>query len=452
MSLIVIRLTEVEDATICAYYPYVNFASDSWVKAAALYWPRMARIVPPEFVTRDSDTVRQLSDELDFVINVDPAAVVDQVSYMLERVVSESSDALVWRYGIKPMAYYLEPRLTRSSYLEVRTTRSTGYVLKPVPPEEAWDVGRFGIEYHEPYKLARNNVWRERDIGDGRPEIGIAEESRSVPLLKSALVGLHFYETTPNLRGLLRDHNLAIDGAVPGWVGVSPTLAWVYLSALAGVLSAHAKLVPVTDELAEHLGSDNWDATRMASALLDERWQSREPPVSLLAHLALRLVIPANLDDVPAAKIVRLRSRYAADFDAFHDEVLKLSRDLESELTELRDRAVLRAYLENAVNMRFRRPLRDLRTALRSLGMDTAFATANAKFELPAALIAAGGVLSDRPVVAGSGAVAFALLVLGRSATKARSAALTPSASSYLFRIDKKVNPRSLLNRIRGFG
>jgi hypothetical protein len=424
------------------YYPYVNFASDSWVKAAALYWPRMARIVPPEFVTRDSDTVRELSGELNFVINIDPAAVVDQVSDMLERVVSESYDALAWRYGIKPMAYYLEPRPTRSS----------GYVLKPVLPAEARDSGRLGIEYHEPYKLARNNVWLERDIGDGRPEIGIAEGLSGVPFLKSALVGLHFYETTPNLRRLLLDHNLAIDGAVPGWVGVSPTLAWVYLSAFAGVLSAHASLVPVTDELAGHLGSDNWDAARMASALLGRRWQSREPPVSLLAHLALRLVIPADLDDVPAAKIVQLRSRYAADFDAFHDEVLKLSRDLEPELTELRDRGVLQAYLESAVNTRFRRPLRDLRTALRGLGMDTAFATANTKFELPAALVAAGGVLYDRPVVAGSGAVAFALLTLGRSATKARSAALTPSASSYLFRIDRKINPRSLLNRIRGFG
>jgi hypothetical protein len=60
---------------------------------------------------------------------------------------------------------------------------------------------------------------------------------------------------------------------------------------------------------------------------------------------------------------------------------LKLSRDLEPELTELRDRAVLQAYLESAVNTRFRRPLRDLRTALCGLGMDTAFATDNTKFE-----------------------------------------------------------------------
>jgi hypothetical protein len=54
------------------YYPFINFRDDQWLKIAALYWPKMARIVPAGCPTRDSETVRALIDELGFVINLKP--------------------------------------------------------------------------------------------------------------------------------------------------------------------------------------------------------------------------------------------------------------------------------------------------------------------------------------------------------------------------------------------
>lgn len=38
------------------YHPHIHFRSDSWIKVAALYWTKMARIVPPEYVPHDSET------------------------------------------------------------------------------------------------------------------------------------------------------------------------------------------------------------------------------------------------------------------------------------------------------------------------------------------------------------------------------------------------------------
>jgi hypothetical protein len=58
---------------IALYFPYVNLPGDSWVKAAALHWPQLGRIRPRgNYGLRDSDTVKRLRDELDFIVDVRP--------------------------------------------------------------------------------------------------------------------------------------------------------------------------------------------------------------------------------------------------------------------------------------------------------------------------------------------------------------------------------------------
>lgn len=57
-------------ATIGLYYPFIHFKDDDWLKVSALYWNRMARIVPHSYVKaseqvvleRDSEVTRQLID------------------------------------------------------------------------------------------------------------------------------------------------------------------------------------------------------------------------------------------------------------------------------------------------------------------------------------------------------------------------------------------------------
>ena len=54
------------------YYPYVHFKNDAWVKLSALYWDKLKRIVPKDYPTDDSVTVRDLGT---FIETVRPDAV-----------------------------------------------------------------------------------------------------------------------------------------------------------------------------------------------------------------------------------------------------------------------------------------------------------------------------------------------------------------------------------------
>jgi hypothetical protein len=48
------KMTELvlEVRKIALYYPYIHIRDDNWLKAAALYWPRIARLAPPAILTR----------------------------------------------------------------------------------------------------------------------------------------------------------------------------------------------------------------------------------------------------------------------------------------------------------------------------------------------------------------------------------------------------------------
>jgi hypothetical protein len=49
------------------YYPFIHFKDDSWLKLTALYWDKVARIVPHDYATDDSDTVKALAPCIDTV-------------------------------------------------------------------------------------------------------------------------------------------------------------------------------------------------------------------------------------------------------------------------------------------------------------------------------------------------------------------------------------------------
>jgi hypothetical protein len=51
------------------YYPQ-TVLQDDWIKLAAFYWDRIARIKWKSGPLGDSDTVRQLADEMEFIVNL----------------------------------------------------------------------------------------------------------------------------------------------------------------------------------------------------------------------------------------------------------------------------------------------------------------------------------------------------------------------------------------------
>jgi hypothetical protein len=44
------------------YFPYVHIRDDEWLKAAALYWPSVHRLVPHGYAKHDSVTAQVFMD------------------------------------------------------------------------------------------------------------------------------------------------------------------------------------------------------------------------------------------------------------------------------------------------------------------------------------------------------------------------------------------------------
>lgn len=87
------------------YHPQIHFPSDAWVKAAALYWTQMARIVPGDYTTHDSDVVLALRDQLDFVVDIVPPEdyFYDGDAFIeFAAFVRRHSYALRLRYSLEP--------------------------------------------------------------------------------------------------------------------------------------------------------------------------------------------------------------------------------------------------------------------------------------------------------------------------------------------------------------
>src|SRR5262249_48157769 len=88
-------MIEMSVARVGLYYPYVHFSNKTWLKAAALYWPKMARIVPEGYPVNDDSITQALIDELDFVIDLSP----DSAKAAASNMVSEALNAAPVRFG-----------------------------------------------------------------------------------------------------------------------------------------------------------------------------------------------------------------------------------------------------------------------------------------------------------------------------------------------------------------
>ncbi|MEY7979762.1 DUF6236 family protein, partial [Streptomyces pilosus] len=198
------------------YYPYVHFRDASWIKAAALYLPEMARVVPEGFRVSDPDHVRVLRDELGFVQDIDPADAVEAASRHLLRVVEERGEELRSRFGV--------------------TVQQDVVDAEPSPPDTRPLVGNLARRSPSPWD---------------RPLAGLYPGEMS-PELQQALSGAGL--------SARRVRNSFTHGASGEWLGMDPALAWVYKCALTAELAALTAFLPVTDQEAAHTAAGPWDA------------------------------------------------------------------------------------------------------------------------------------------------------------------------------------------------
>jgi hypothetical protein len=91
------------------YYPYFQVRDDRWMKVAALYWPKIVRIVPDGYRTRDSATARALSDEL--IVRRPPGRSVDAASGRFVELADRHGMELRNRFGFGGYAMFKREKI-----------------------------------------------------------------------------------------------------------------------------------------------------------------------------------------------------------------------------------------------------------------------------------------------------------------------------------------------------
>jgi hypothetical protein len=394
---------------IGVYYPYHYIRDEGWLKTVALYWPRLARVVPANYPVADSDTARALADLLDFFVPVEPEPAARAIASRFLDVLTSHGPDLHRRYG--------EPASRARYYREYLARLGTGEPL--LPP------GRM----------------QHRD-GSPRTPLAIVLQEEVAPELREALLDMGLAVSTTRE---------ASDTFIRG-LAMAPTIVQVYKCCLVEELALQGQFIPITDQDAAHIEAHGWDNDRIMQALIGEG--SPGAPAQQLTDLvgmfAMRTVVPQSPDTVSVRQIVKLRRRHQAEFDAFSAAVTETSALLREELTDVSLPIARERYIQLEIERRFAIPLLELRRAMNGLKIDTAYSAANLKFELPAAVTATlGGIASGHTVMGTAAGAAFGFAGFYRSVSADRQARRASApAAAYLLSIERGLAPTSLLRRL----
>jgi predicted RNase H-like HicB family nuclease len=369
------------------YYPFIHFKDEDWLKLVALYWPKLARIVPPGYPTHDSEVVKRLAGELGFVINLDPEPSVSTVGESFAELLDEHAAALQESYGVSK--------------------------------RHEWPPDPVTVAYAPPGQASE-------------PSLAYVYTAKMQPHLVEALTAT----------GLV----LPRRGWDESWIGMHPRLADVYMSALADALAEANELDPVTDETLDHLAVGGWDMPHLGQALLGEPLVTAGPVgeddiSKALGMLAIESIVPKEIGQVPIDRIINLRKKYGAEFDAFRTHLNELAAGLAS--LNVQDPKIMKGYLEEEYNTKLAPQLNDLREGLNKSKVDTTMTAMNVETTLPP-LIGSGAALAGitiDPVIALGGAAALAILpMFGAHRTRKKELA-SGSPVAYMLRVEKGLRP-----------
>ncbi len=245
------------------YFPYVQVRDDDWLKLAMLYWPRIYRIVPPDYPTQESRTARDFR-RAGLLGAVDPI----ENSHEFFTTLLENADAL-------------------DSYSTARAKAEFGSrpPFGPPPidlldPALGW-LHSMKLSFSEVHKLHR---------------AGLAQYGPMLPLSGR-------------------------------WIGVHPTLAAAYMSALASEIGSNLDLQPLTDQTDLRVAAPN-DGVTSALDLMIGRTSDRPAAVDEYVMLALECVRPKALGAVSAKQIIRCRKNLGAELADFRAFVEAQSQEL----------------------------------------------------------------------------------------------------------------------------
>jgi uncharacterized protein DUF6236 len=384
---------------IAIYYPYTHVRDEGWLKAAALYWPKLAVIALSAHPAHLSRTARVLRDELGFFVDVEP-------HYQAEDVGTEFI-SFADRHGAG----------LRRRYAYLRDLPPSE--LAAGPPDTAGSWHMYGDRY---------------DVGG---------------------VGwVNLFKLSPQLAGVLVERGigrLSKDGL---WVGMHPRLADVYVAALADRLARANQMAAITDQPRMYGTLNGWNMETLAQVLLSDDTDARLPRheteevAALYAAAAISTVVPRGLGGVPAERIVQARRALANEFDAFRAHLDSLTEQF-SEMAQIESPEILQARLELLVERDLRRPTADLKRGLRRLGLEPARAVLGLKsLELPAvAATAVTGI--GVPVAVGQAGLVAAQMVASSVHAHHVAQQQRLSAAGYLLGLRKELNPRGVMGLLR---
>jgi hypothetical protein len=379
------------------YYPYFHFPGDEWVVFSALYWDKLARIVPRRYPTRrDSQLVKELSQEGGFIFNFEPG-------YAELQSVTEPFVALI-------------------------------------------DANRPDLQKH--YGLEHAQEWPDNEY-----TIAVAPEGSN-----QKLAYVNIGKLDPGLISSLFEHNLAtpINPQDYQWIGMHPKLANVYMSALAEVIAERGQASPLAIDVQNYFAVGGLTFERLSQVLLDEadlgsRSATAAEAESVLAMMSIKAVMPKDIRKISAEQIMRIREKRSGEMGKFHQFLKGIVAGLDG-LEKIQLNKFLRYHLEVEYDRQIKPSMDELEESLRSLGIDVAHNVFTLDMKVPA-LLTSLGIAMVNPYWGITSAAALGLGKILADTRKRMRTEIKNSDVAYLWYLQQDLTPansvQGLLRNLR---
>ncbi|MGC5322406.1 DUF6236 family protein [Micromonospora arida] len=383
------------------YFPYVHVRDDDWLKAAALYWPDVRRLVPAGYSKHDSLTA-QAFVEAEILRDEDPEIYLNSLTWDLLQAMRRNAELLARDYS-----------------LEHASTNWDGH---------QWTAAG-GPNFGRP-ELGWIHVTKfPHGVVDYLSELGLAQLGRT------------------------EGHGWPVTRDMGQWIGLHPALASAYMTALAGRLGEQAHLEPLTDQVDLRVATPSSDAGAALQLLIGRsdpgpRANLPSEAVATYVMLAMQYAHPANLKGVPATKIIECREKLVEELAKFRDHVTS-QQDQLAELAAIPITARrLEAFAEH-VQHTVEIPLRSLERGLKLLKLEpTRSLLLAGSFTTPAVMGAASKAAHlTHPVATSVASAAVAVGAAWWQLENIRRADKSNSPVGYLLGIRDELTPKSLAAR-----
>ncbi|MER7930516.1 DUF6236 family protein [Streptomyces sp. NPDC096057] len=414
---------------IALYFPYVNLPGDAWVKAAALHWPQLGRIRPDGYPgLRDSDTVKRLRDELNFIVDV--GTYFTHSSRVEDDVVARVSPDRDREYQGMDIAGQVDALFY--NFLDT-------YKDELIPRFGAAALGVESLHASDVYDDLLPLDPQFEQVHPDKMSSSLARELAQLGLLVS------------------RDYQLRwpSDGRLHyvSELAMHRRLAGVYLAVLADAVARENRMTPLTDQPMACAGTSGWTVEAMAQILLaDEAGTATEEQADYshaFAVLALQTVVPRDLAEVPVRRIIEARRRLLPELMAYRAFLDSLTPDF-IEISQLPDPEVRAAKLRNHVERQIAQPIETMERELGRLGLQPVRAVLSTQTLTPPAMAGVVAEVAHVPsFFTGAGVVAGCLVTAARGALDRRRQVLAGSPTGYLLSLRRELGPSDAVAQIR---